>query len=79
MKKVKLCRGKHRSRSIAAFFNAMFKSENITVLILIVLAHQTHGIYAQGKKIPNSNSQYKLEEILKNSIVCAIPFKTEGV
>ena len=58
MKKVKLeynrqhsddHRGKQRSRPIAALFNTMFKLENVTILVLIVLAHQIHGIYSQGK------------------------------
>lgn len=56
MKKVKLDyrysvdhRGKQRSRSIASFLKTMFKLENITILVLIVLAHQIHGIYSQGK------------------------------
>lgn len=57
MKKVKLDhrytdnhRGKQRSRSIAAFLSTMIKLENITILVLIVLAHQIHGIHSQGKK-----------------------------
>lgn len=57
MKKVKLDyrqhsddhRGKQRSRPIAAFLKTMFKLENVTILVLIVLAHQIHGIYSQGK------------------------------
>lgn len=59
MKKVKLDhryadnhRAKQRSRPIAAFLSTMFKLENITILVLIVLAHQIHGIYSQGKKEP---------------------------
>lgn len=56
MKKVKLDyqytdyqRGKQRSRSIATYLQTMFKLENIMILVLIVLAHQIHGIYSQGK------------------------------
>lgn len=56
MKKVKLDyrhtdnqRGKQRSRSIATFPPTMFKLENTWILVLIVLAHQIHGIYSQGK------------------------------
>lgn len=58
MKKVKLDynrqhsddhREKQRSRPIAAHPNTMFKLENVTILVLIVLAHQIHGIYSQGK------------------------------
>lgn len=56
MKKVKLNhrqmddrRGKQRSHSIATFLQTMLKLENITVLVLIVLVHQIHGINSQSK------------------------------
>lgn len=32
-------------------FKTMLKLENITILVLIVLAHQIHGIHSQGKHI----------------------------
>lgn len=56
MKKVKLDyrytddhRGKQPSRPIAAILKTMFKLENVTILVLLVLAHQIHGISSQGK------------------------------
>lgn len=56
MKKVKLDyrhtddhRWKQRSRPIAMFLKTMFKLEIITILVIIVLANQIHGIYSQGK------------------------------
>lgn len=62
MKKVKLDyrhSGDHRwkqlqSRSIIVFLKTMLKLENITFLVLIVLAHQIQGIYSQGKSTKNT-------------------------
>lgn len=54
MKKVKLDyrQSGHRGRqqrSIIEYFKTMLKLENIMILVLIVLAHQIHGIHSQGK------------------------------
>lgn len=38
-----------QSRSFTVFLKTMLKLENITILVLIVLAHQINGIYSQGK------------------------------
>lgn len=46
-------RGKHlqsQHRSSVKCFKTMLKLENITILVLIVLAHQIHGIHSQGKQ-----------------------------
>lgn len=38
-------------RRLYAFnLNKMFKIENWTILLLLVLAHEIQGIYSQGKK-----------------------------
>lgn len=39
-------------------FKTMLKLENITILVLIVLAHQIHGIHSQGKHINTQNSGF---------------------
>lgn len=52
MKKVKLDyrHTDKRSRTIATSLKTMFKIETVTILVLVVLAHQIHGIYSQGKR-----------------------------
>lgn len=37
-------------RTLVTYFKTMFKLENITILVLILLAHQIHGIHSQGKQ-----------------------------
>ena len=38
-----------QQRPMIGCFKTMLKLENITILVLIVLAHQIHGIHSQGK------------------------------
>lgn len=67
MKKVKLDyrhtddhRWKQRSRPIAMFLKTMFKLEIITILVIIVLANQIHGIYSQGKHYNSKSNLNRL-------------------
>lgn len=40
-----------QQRPMIGHFKTMLKLENIMILVLIVLAHQIHGIHSQGKLI----------------------------
>lgn len=42
-------RGNQLLRPMIGRFKTMLKLENIMILVLIVLAHQIHGIHSQGK------------------------------
>lgn len=45
----------HHQRPTIGCFKTMLKLENIMILVLIVLAHQIHGIHSQGKQHTDNN------------------------